>query len=480
MGLSEFSTQFLRFAITIILARLLFPEDFGLMGLAAIFIGLIITVHELGLGAAIIQRKEIDEGHLSTAFWASINASLIFCLLTLLLSPLIADFFQEERLQAILSTLSFVFIIGSLMVVNKSILTKNLDFKKIAVIEICAEVISGVVAIIQAFIGFGVWSLVWRMLLGNLILAILFLIVCPWRPSLIFNLKKFKELFSFSVNVTGSRLINYGQSSVDNLIVGKLLGANALGYYSLAYRMITFPLRRVSWVITRVTFPTFSILQDDNAKLIRGYLKVIRYVSIITFFVISGLFILSPEFVLLFLGEKWEPMIIPLRILCMAGAVRSIMSNSSDILLSKGRADIQLKWNIVSLSLLTIAILIGVSYDITGVAISVTIVVTFMHVILQMITNRLIGLKTLNYLKAIYPATMSSIVMIILVSLFKEIAYSIHIPRIFVFFSSIAFGTLVYLITLKLTWKDIIDDIKSIYYDIVDGDEIKRSSRIKQ
>lgn len=469
MGLSEFSTQFLRFAITITLAHLLFPRDFGLIGLAAIFIGLIITFHELGLGAAIIQKKDIDEEHLSTAFWASINTGLLSCLFTLLLSQLVADFFDDERLQSILSTLSVVFIIGAFMTVNKSILTKNLDFKKIAIIEICAEVISGVVAIIQALTGFGVWSLVWRMLLGNLIMAILFWIVCPWRPSLTFNFKKFRELFSFSVNVTASRLINYGQSNVDNLFVGKLLGADALGYYSLAYRMITFPLRRISWIFTRVTFPAFSKIQDDNEKLKRGYLIIIRYISVITLPIIFGIFILAPEFVMVVLGDKWSPMILPLQILCMAGAIRSIVDNSRDILLAKGKANIKFKWDTITLCLLLLAITMGVRYGVVGVAVSVTVVIFIMYSTIQIITNRLINLELTKFLKAIYPSTMSSIFMVVIIFLLKEIAYLIYdVPQIFILLVSIPIGIICYMISLRFTWKTIVDDVKAVYRNVVD------------
>jgi len=397
---------------------------------------------------------------------------IFLCLFTVLISPLVADFFQDERIQPVLITLSLVFIIGSFSVVHESLLTKKLDFKKIAITEMSAEIFSGMAAIIMAFSGFGVWSLVWRMLLGNLIYTALFWVIYPWRPSLVFSFDRFGELFGFSSNVIGSRLINYGQSNVDNLIVGKLLGANALGYYSLAYRLVTFPLRRVSWVITRVTFPAFSIIQDDNEKLRKGYFKVVRYISIVTFPAISLLFIIAPEFVVVFLGEKWSPMILPLQILCVVGVVRSIVASSGDILLSKGRADIQFKWSSITLALLTMAILFGVNYGIIGVASTITVVLVLMYAIIQIITNRLIGMELKTYLRAIYPATISSLIMIFFIFLLKYLAYLIYnASQTLIIFISVILGTFVYMIILKLSWDDIDTDIKSIYRGIFNKDE---------
>jgi len=472
MGISQFSTQFFKFIVTIVLARVLFPEDFGLISLAAIFIGLVLTVHELGFGAAIIQRKEISDEHLSTAFWGSLTAGIVFCFLTIILSPMVADFFQDERVQPILIILSFVFIVGSFIVIPASILSKKLNFKEIALMEVGAETFTGIIAIILAFSGFGVWSLVLRMLLGNLIYGVLLWRVCPWRPSLVFKSDRFKELFGFSANVIGSRLINYGQINIDNLIVGKLLGVTALGYYSFAYRMITFPLKKVSMVIIKVTFPTFSLIQEDNNKLRKGYLNVIRYISVITFPALSGLFVVAPEFIAVFLGEKWLPLILPLQILCIAGAIRSVVDTSNVILLSKGRPDIQLKWDIITFILLTLVVLIGVDYGIVGVAVGVVIVTIFMYAAIQIIANRLINLNSISYLKSIYPATLSSIAMIVFVFLFKEIAYSsIDISKTNVLIGSIVVGLLVYIIFIQLSWRHVITDIKSIYSDVIEREK---------
>lgn len=473
-GVSQFSSQLFRFAVTIILARLLFPEDFGLIGMAAIFIGVATTVNELGLSAAIIQRKEITESHLSTSFWISVLMGITLCILTIIASPFVADFFQESLIEPMLFTLSFVFVIGSFAVVPEAILAKNLNFKKIAIAEIGSEVISGIVAVFLALSGFGVWSLVWRMLLGQFILVILLGVIYPWRPSMIFSFKSFNELFGFSINVTGSRVLNYAQANVDYLIIGKLLGTLSLGYYTMAYQLITFPLRRISWVITRVTFPAFSLIQENDEKLRKGYLTVVRYVSLVTFPMIAGLFMVSPEFVVLALGEKWSPIILPLQILCIAGIVRSIATTVGSILLPRGRADIEFKWNLITLILLTTGILIGVPYGIVGVAIAVTVIAVFMYTIVQIIANRLIDLSCISYLKALYPATFSSIIMIISIGIFRGVALGIYKSTdIFVLIGSIIIGTITYVIVLRLMYYDVIIELKSLIFEAIKPNSTK-------
>ncbi|MCG7847617.1 MAG: MOP flippase family protein, partial [ANME-2 cluster archaeon] len=389
-GISQLSTQVFRFIVIIILARLLHPEEFGIVGLAAIFIGFISTVNELGMSAAIIQRKDVDETHLSTSFWASVGTGITLFVLTVLVSPLVADFFQEDLVQPILIITAIGLVIGSFSVVHRALLEKSLDFKKITITEVCAAYVSGIISILLAISGYGVWSLVFGGLVGNFISVIILWKISAWRPSLKFSFAHFKELFGFGGHVMGSRLLNYIDSNMDYLVVGKLLGAVALGYYTLAYHLITFPLHKISIIVTRVTFPAFSTIQDDNDTLRKGYLKVVRYISLITFPMLAGMFVVAPEFVVVVFGTKWAPMILPLQILCLAGALKSVGTTVGSILLSKGRADIQFKWNILTAILLPIAVLLGANYGIVGVAAAITVMTISLFPIIQMITNKLI------------------------------------------------------------------------------------------
>lgn len=465
-GVSQVLSQGFQFIVIIILARLLYPQDFGVVGMASIFTGFISRFNELGLSAAIIQRKKINDSHLSTSFWTSLATGIILCFLTILVSPYVADYFQEPLVQPILTVSSFNFIIGAFTVIPRTLFTKSLDFKKLAIVEICATIISGIISILLALNNFGAWSLVFGVLSLNLISVLLFWRINTWRPSIEFSFQHFKELFGFGSRVMGSGILNYIDSNVDYLVVGKFIGASALGYYTLAYNLITFPLYKISTIITRVTFPAFSRIQDDNHTLRTGYLKVVRYISVVTFPMLAGMFVIAPEFILVVYGSKWVPMILTLQILCLAGALKSVGTTVGTILLSKGRADIQFKWNILTVIVLTIAVLFGVRYGIEGVAAMVTISALMLFFIIQGITNKLIYLGMYDYFKAIFPAITGSISLIIAVSIYKKIMIVYGLSNSEMLISSIILGIMVYVMFMWIFFKNLITEIKSIIYEI--------------
>ena len=464
-GISQFSTQLYQFIVMIILARLLFPEDFGVIGMAVIFTGLVQTINELGLSAAIIQKKNINDNHLSTSFWISLGLGIILFITTVIISPYIADFFKNELVGPVVSVLSTGFIFGSFNVVHRSLLQKNIEFKKIAVTEISASVMSGALSIILALLGFGVWSLVFGTILSNFTRVVLLWKVCTWRPSMTFDLTSFKELFSFGAHVMGSRFLNYIDSNIDYLLIGKLMSATALGHYTLAYQLSTFPLTRISSIITSVTFPTFSIIQDDNDTLRYAYLKVNKYISTITFPLLSGLIMVAPDFIPIVFGEKWAPMIVPLQILCVAGVLKSVGTTVGSILLSKGRSDIQFKWNVFTAIVLPIAILIGIRYGITGVAMAITIMSFLLFLIIQSIANNLINLNFSDYFKALYPATTGSTLVITSLLIYQKLSIYNHLD-IFSLTSSIILGILVYILVMRIIAKDLLREIKILITDM--------------
>jgi O-antigen/teichoic acid export membrane protein len=466
-GISRLSTQLFRFVIIVILARLLTPEDFGIVGLAAIFLGFITTINELGLSAAIIQRKEIDEIHLSTTFWASVIMAIILFIIVILASPFVADFFQEDIVQPILIVTSIGLIIGTFTVVHHALLEKSLSFKKIAIAEVCAAVVSGMVSVFFAFSGYGVWSLVFGGLAGSFISVVILWRIVAWRPELRFSFARFKELFGFGSHVMGSRVLNYIDSNMDYLVVGKLLGTSALGYYSFAYHLMMFPLNRVSTMVTRVTFPAFSTIQDDNETLRKGYLKVVRYISLITFPMLAGMFVVAPEFVVVVYGAKWAPMILPLQILCLAGALKAVGTTVGSVLLSKGRADIQFKWNVFTAIVVPIAVILGANYGIAGVAAAITVMTVLLFPIIQMITNKLIDLTMFSYFKAIFPAIIGSITLIIFVVAYQRMSLTIYgLPDISMLISSALIGIVVYILLMRIVFNDLLKELRSLIHKI--------------
>ena len=390
LGMAQAGKQAYQFAITAVLARLLSPDDFGLLGMATVFIGFVTIFGEMGVSSALIQKQDADDHHLSSAFWLNIATGLVLTVIFWAAAPLIAAFYDKPKLTLILQFSSLNFIFASFTVIQQAILMKEMDFKSLAIRDIGAVVASGVIGVSLAYAGFGVWALVYQFLTFTLFNSILLWIFSKWRPGFTFSLSAIKDIFNFSANMTGFLVLNYFARNVDYLLIGKFLGAEALGYYTLAYKLMLVPLRNISEVIGKVMFPAFSRIQDDLDKVRTAYQKMVKAISLVTFPMMLGLFAIAPEFVNVVFGQKWEPVIMLLRIFCFCGMFQSIGTTVGNILLSQGRADLHLKLQILGTAIVIGSILIGLRWGINGVAFCYTVqTVVWTHFILY-ITNRII------------------------------------------------------------------------------------------
>jgi O-antigen/teichoic acid export membrane protein len=224
--------------------------------------------------------------------------------------------------------------------------------------------------------------------------------------------------------------------------------------------MAIFPLSQISSVITRVTFPIFSTIQDDNTRIRMGYLRAIKYTSLITFPLLTGLVVVAPELIPTLIGEKWIPMVSPLQILCIAGIIYSIATHTGSIILSKGRSDIHIRWDASKAVILPIAALIGVQYGIIGVATATALVACVLFLIIQKITNKLIDLRFYEFFKALYPATVSSTILVIGVLAFQQLCTILSFQDIFSLVGSILIGAVFYFLTVHIIDRNIFKEIK--------------------
>ncbi|MDH7486516.1 MAG: MOP flippase family protein [Anaerolineae bacterium] len=408
-GIASLSTSLLRLAILAILARLLAPADFGLLTAATFFIDLSNIIHELGFSAAVIQKQATDDQLLSTAFWSSLGMGVGLWLVLTAASPLVAWFYRNPTVQPVLMVLATTFVIMPLGLLQKVLLQKELDFRRLALAEVGAVLAMGALSIGLAWQGLGVWSLVWGSIAQRVAEVVLLWLLHPWRPSRAWSGAAFGELFGFGANVVGERIANYLNNNLDYLLVGRLLGEAALGYYSFAFQLVMLPLTRVSILISRVTFPAFSLVQDEEERLQRGYLTTVRYIALLTFPLIVGLFWTAPELLrLIGGGPKWDPALLPLRIMCPAGMIKAVVSTVGSILKARGRPDIGFRWNAATLVVTAGALLIGARFGIVGVAWAVTLLSLLLAPIIQAIANRLIGLSWPRYGRALRPALLGS------------------------------------------------------------------------
>lgn len=405
---SNITAQGINFVVTIILARLLVPDDFGIIAISSVIVGVITLFQDLGMGAAIIQKKEIDEEHLATSFSVSVVAGLVIAVLIIGISPFVASFYDKSILKSIIMVSSIGFVLGPLVSIHNSILTKNLEFKKIGILNVVNQVLSGGISVALALTNFGVWSLVLGKLVAQLMMIPVYWKTAKWIPKFRFRKSSFHELFSFSSSLLGFNILNYFSRNFDNLVVGKYLGATTLGYYSVAYNLMLKPLQLISWSVGRVLFPTFSMIQDEKEKVRAAYTKVVRVISLVTFPMMTGLMIVAREFILTFYGAKWEPVVLPLQLLCIVGALQSVSTTGGTIILSQGRSDLILKLGLFESVIMLSAFLVGVRWGLIGLIVAYMAASVPILFIGQHITNRLIDLKMRTFLKSLLPAFVCS------------------------------------------------------------------------
>ena len=360
--------QLLQFVITVVLARLLVPADFGLVGLIAVFTGFATVLIDFGFSGALIQRTDIEPRHLSSAFWLNIATGAALTLVFAAASPGIAWFYGRPELLAIAAVWGIDFFLNAFSAVQGAIVQRSMRFRRLAVIETAATAGSGVIAIALASGGAGVWSLVAFVLTGSLLRSTGLWLLTDWTPVWSVDLGAIRDLWGFSLNLVGFNAINYWSRNGDNLIVGRVLGATALGIYSRAYTTMLMPLSNISAITARVMFPTLSRLQDEPARVRTIYLRSIRLIALVSFPMSVGLFVAARPFVLALFGPRWEAVIPILKILCISGFAQPIGATVGWIYQSQGRTDWMRRWGVWTTVVTVSAFAIGVHWGIKGVA----------------------------------------------------------------------------------------------------------------
>jgi O-antigen/teichoic acid export membrane protein len=404
--------QVIHFGLTILLARLLLPEDFGLVGMVIVFTGFASLFAEFGFSSALIQRSDITDAHSSSVFWLNVLVGLLLSIGFYFLAPFLAAFYDVPELQPVARALAATFSVASVGIVPTALLQRHMDFKRLARIELLAAALAGAVAIFMALEGLGVWALVAQTLLGALITVVLAFILSGWRPSLSFSHHAVAELLHFSSHLFGFKFINYWARNADNLLVGKLIGSAGLGVYSRAYSLMLLPITQVITVISRVMFPALSLIQDDTKRVRRIYLRAMGMIALITFPMMTGLFVVAEPFVLAVLGAQWAAVIPVLQILCVVGLIQALCNPAGWIYQSQGRTDWMFWWGLGAAGTLIVAIAIGAAVGtVESVAWAYMIANMFLFYPCIMIPGKLIGMRVSHVMREVSGALACSCVM---------------------------------------------------------------------
>ena len=391
-AIGRFSTQGIGFLIGLILARLLSPADYGVVGMVGIFFAIAQTFIDSGFGSALIRKTDCTDADYSTAFYFNAVVGLLCCVILSFASPIIADFFNTPILADIVIVMSINMFIGSLSIVQGARLTAAIDFKSQAKISLITTILSGILGIAMAYNGFGVWSLVWQGVFANLLRTVLLLIITKWYPKWQFSKESFRYLFNFGSKILTASLLHTIYANMTTMIIGKYYSARDLGYYSRGESLAALPSTNITGILGSVTYPILSKIQDDDERLIAVYRKYIAITSMVIFFGMSLLAALAEPLVITLLTDKWTNSVIFLQVFCFALMFDHLCQLNLNILYVKGRSDLVLKLEMVKKTISIAMIITSIPFGVLAICISRAIYTQIAIVINTYYTGKLYGL----------------------------------------------------------------------------------------
>lgn len=417
------ANQGIQFILQIILARILVPKDFGLVGMITVFIAVSQSIIDSGFSSSLIREKDPSKEDYSTVFYFNLLMAVVLYVILFFSANAISIFFREPKLVSILRVLALVLIINSFGLIQRTILIKNIDFKTQTKISISSSIISGIIAIFLACLKFGVWSLIIQTILMQFIQSLLLNLSGKWFPSLIFKKESFKRLFGFGWKILVSGLINTLYNNLYYLIIGKSFSTVDLGYYSNAQKLRDVACQSISTSVQKVGYPILSSIKEDERRLKEGYKKIIKTSVYITFPLMIGLSAVANPLIRLILGPKWIKCIEYFRVLCFSGMLYPLHAINLSILQVKGRSDLFLGLEIIKkiIGLISIGIVLFFKLGIMGLIWALVITSLIAYFLNSYYSADLLKYSTLHQIKDVIPAFITSIIMGIIVYLFESI-----------------------------------------------------------
>ena len=400
--IGQYGALAIRTVVLLILASILTPTDFGLVGIAMIFIMFADSIGELGLVQAIIQRQDIGEPVLSTAFWTNLSLGLGIGILGFVGADLITEFLGDPAAAPVLRALAIMFPISALSTVQKAIIVKHMEFDRFAYRNLIGEIAFGIVSICLAMLGAGVWSLVGGYLARRIVGTAIYWAAVPWKPKLTFSIQSLNDLLKFGFPAFISAMFSKGMTNIDYFIVGRWLGTEALGYYTLAFQLAVIPGQRLMGIVRSVTFSAFSEIQDDLRRMKDAFLEGIQHLFVVITPLTLLIIMISPWFIDTLYDDKWADSILPMQILAVAGYFYAFDITQS-LYYAVGKPQIRI-W-IIGFRIAMFAIFfftIGASYGIVGVAAGLVFAAAFSSLLNIKAAMSITGVSLSGILKPIW------------------------------------------------------------------------------
>jgi PST family polysaccharide transporter len=395
----------LHFAVGIVLARLVSPDDFGLVALAAVIIGLASLISDLGLGPAIIRQRPLTDEHLRVGVTASFLIGLGLASLVVAAAPLAGRFAHNADLPAVLRAESLLFVLGGLGIPSRALLRRKLAYRTLFLINAGSYLVGyGLVAVALAVLGYGVWSLVVGALAQSFLASLTLLATAgiPVRPLL--RRAELRELLGFGAGISLNQVVNYVARNGDNFVVGRWLGTHPLGLYARAYNLMMLPQTYFTLALANVLYPTLCETTGDRGRLARGYLMAVQVSAMVTAPVMVVMLVSAPHLIITLYGDAWIGAALPLQILCAVGLCRSVYHISGAVTQASGRIYAELGRQVIYVVLVLGGAMLGTRYGIAGVAVGVATALVYMYLAMARLSLQIIGSTWLAFFAAQLPA----------------------------------------------------------------------------
>lgn len=457
--IERFATQGVQFLFGIILARLLSPDDYGIIAMPLVFLAIAQCIIDSGFSTALIRKPELTEDDLSTAFYFNIGIGILCYAVLFFSSPLIADFYHTPILSSLLKVTALAVLFNPLCAVQQAILTRKIDFKTQAIVSLSGAVVSGIVGLYMAYNGFGVWSLVFQQVGGYVMRTILLWVLGKWKPKRKWSWESFHYLWGFGSKLLGSALLDTIYNNIYPIVIGKYFSTNDLGNYTRAQQFATLPSSNVTGVLQRVTFPVLSSIQNEDERLAKNYRKILKLSAFLIFPLMLMLSAIADPLVRVLLTDKWEGCIILLQIICFSMMWYPIHAINLNLLTVKGRSDLFFRLEIfkkvVGVIIMCITIPNGILWMVSGSVVSSMIAL----VINTYYTGKIIHVGYFKQMRDLLPIFGVSFAMWLVIHVSFWLSSNIYTQL----FIGVIVGVVFYLVSakiiLKSEWNDVLDMI---------------------
>lgn len=451
--MGNWGNQITTFVVFIVLTRLLDPQDFGLVAMASVFTSFMALFTDQGLSQAIVQRSQLDPGHLNAAFWTNVFIGSSLALLGILLAGVVSNIYNEPHLRPIVATLSMTFIFSALGSTQQALLQRSLNFRALSIRQLIAAISGGIAGIVLALLGAGAYALVGKSLIMGLVGVVVLWNISDWRPGLSFSRRHLRDLLGFGMSMVGVKITNFFKTRLDDFLIGFFLGAEALGFYTIAYRLGRLTLDMFTGVMSKVALTTFARLQNHVNRLRGALYKFSSMAGMITFPVFMGLAVLAPELVVALAGEQWLPSVPAMRVLSIAGFSLSLQYFLAYLLIALGNPNRLFSLNLIVLLVTAIAFFVSARHGILYVALAYTVVNILFYGVYVAVVHRMFPLDLRDYLSSgwrfFIPSAVMGVILIVLNSYLRSTPVGLY-PRLIL---DIAMGAGVYIAMIFIMYR---------------------------